>query len=150
MTQTDDPRVEAAIALIRNGEGDVLLLWNAKWGGFTWPMTKIRLGEEPCAAAERAGAEALGVPVRAGEGRRLEGNLHVGGRDNTIKLYVYHAYPVAAHPRFAAQARPTGVHIWLSVADIQSGVATPKSRDIRPLSDTCYELIGAMVTAGVL
>jgi hypothetical protein len=68
------PLVEMAVVLITDEEGRFLVEYKEAWGGFSFPCTKLReLGpavaegpmtkETPHAAASRAVAEVLGVPI---------------------------------------------------------------------------------------
>jgi 8-oxo-dGTP pyrophosphatase MutT (NUDIX family) len=140
MSDTDVPRHEVAAALIVDKEQRLLWTWSRSWGSFGWPMTKVRPGESHGQAAERAAAEALGVPVRAGKDLDPRADLYVSDRDNAMKLYSFRVYRVEPHPHYPSPS-PVGSHVWLSAADALSG-------DFRPLSPTCLELTGQLVAEG--
>jgi ADP-ribose pyrophosphatase YjhB (NUDIX family) len=142
MSDSDVPSVEVAVALILDADQRLLWTWNQAWGAFAWPMSKRRHGESIRQAAERAGAEAFGVPVQAGVGRQPLADLHVSERDHTLKFYRYHVRRVEPHNRYAA-AEPIGPHIWLTAAEALSG-------DFRPLSPSCLELAGQLLVDGLL
>jgi ADP-ribose pyrophosphatase YjhB (NUDIX family) len=141
VTEPDVPRLDLAAALILDEDRRVLWTWNPRWGAFAWPMTKVRPGESPRLAAERAGA--LGVPVIAGTSIAARPDLQVSDRDQIMKVYVYHIFRVEAHSRFAALAQPTAPHVWLITDE-------SLSPDVRPLTTPCVELTGQLVNEGLL
>jgi len=72
-----------------------IVIWDADWGAFTLPMTKVRHGPDAAETATRAalrvGAEALGVPVRV-----IPGTLRLpfaretfSGRLMGVRRYAY-------------------------------------------------------------
>jgi 8-oxo-dGTP pyrophosphatase MutT (NUDIX family) len=143
MNDSDVPRQEVAAACIKDKDQRLLWTWNYSWGSFGWPMTKIRPGESPRQAAERAAAEALGTPVQAGVTLPPRTDLYVSDRDHALKLYSFHICRTESHPRYAAAAFPGGPHVWLRAAEALSG-------DFRPLSPSCLELTGQLLTEGLL
>jgi hypothetical protein len=143
MSETDAPTVDVAVALLLDADQRLLWMWNRRWGVFAWPMTKLRPDESAKQAAERAGAEALGVPVVAGTLLPPRADLYVSDRDHNLKLYRYHVCRVQAHNRYTGAAAPVGPHVWLTTAESLSG-------DFRPLSGPCLELAGQLQTDGLL
>jgi 8-oxo-dGTP pyrophosphatase MutT (NUDIX family) len=143
VSDTDVPSLDVAVALVFDADNRPLWTWNRRWGAFAWPMTKVRPYESARQAAERAGAEALGVPVRAGTRLPPRADLYVSDRDGTLKLYRYHVYRVQPHDRYADAARPAGAHLWLTAAEALTG-------DYRPLSGPCLELAGQLQAEGLL
>jgi hypothetical protein len=105
-------------------------------------MTKLRKGqgitEDPEHAAARAGAEALGVPVKVGVRWSAIPELKVSERDYAQRLYAYDVFRVEAEPRFAAQVRVSEPHLWLSIGDALSGRYRPLSQSS---VDICQELV---------
>jgi hypothetical protein len=142
MTETDVPRLVVAVGLFLDADQRILWTWNQDWGAFVWPMTKVRPGERPRQAVERAVAEVFGTPACAGKAITLPPDLYVSDRDNMLKLYCYHVIRAEPHPRFAA-ARPIVPHVWLTPSDALSG-------DFRPLSAPCLELTGQLMAQGLL
>jgi 8-oxo-dGTP pyrophosphatase MutT (NUDIX family) len=142
MSDTDVPRREVAAALIVDKDQRLLWTWSRSWGSFGWPLTKLRPGESPRQAAERAAGEALGVPVRAGVVLPPRADLYVSDSDHALKLYCFHVCRAEAHPRYTATS-PVGPHVWLSAVDALSG-------EFRPLSPSCLELTGQLAAEGLL
>jgi hypothetical protein len=110
-------------------------------------MTKLRKGpgitEEPEHAAARAGAEALGVPVKVGMRWSSIPELKVSERDYATRLYGYDVFRVEAEPRFAEQVRLAEPHLWLSIGDALSG-------RYQPLSQSSVEICQELVRQGRL
>src|SRR5690349_20677798 len=113
--------VDVAVAVISDDKQRHLWVWNPKWGDFALPMTKLRRGpagrEGPRNAALRAGAEALGVPVRVLPRtvrlpHRKDG---FSGRQWAVRAYSYEVFGVEAHPDFAGR-EPRRPHLWLTPA----------------------------------
>lgn len=143
MKDTDVPTLDVAVALILDADQRLLWCWNARWGAFAWPMTKLRPGESAKQAAERAGAEALGVPVVAGQLLPPRADLYVSDRDRNVKLYRYHVCRVQPHDHYKDTAAPVVPHVWLTTSESLSG-------DFRPLSGPCVELAGQLQVDGLL
>ncbi len=130
--------VRVVVGLVADPKKGVLLKWNPKWGAFTFPLTKPSVSlprESDAEAAVRAGAEALGVPVRVVEGatpRKIR-ELIRSERDSVLKNYVYTIVPIEAHPDFANLPTPTG-SLWFD----------PKMLELKeyaPISETVYALL---------
>ena len=102
MSELEYEKRDIAVALILDEQGRMLWTWNRLWCAFALPMTRRRVGEgfvEPAdQAAARAGAEALGVPVRVGAHWKAIPALKVSGRDFEVRLYAYDIHRVKAHP----------------------------------------------------
>jgi hypothetical protein len=128
--------------MIMDAELRLLWTWNRNWGAFALPMTKLRKGEgkteSPEHAAARAGAEALGVPVKVGMRWSAIPELKVSERDYATRLYAYDVFRVEAEPRFAGQVRLAEPHLWLSIGDAISGRYQPLSQSS---ADICEELV---------
>jgi len=142
MPNTDDPRIEVAAALVMDSDLRILWTWNPSWGVFAWPMTKVRFGESPRQAVERAVAEVFGTPACAGQALPRRADLYVSDRDNTVKLYCYHIHRAEPHSRYST-ATPIVPHTWLTASEALSG-------DFRPLSPPCLELTGQLMAEDVL
>ena len=142
MSERTVPKVDVVVALIMDSDLRLLWTWNAKWGAFTLPMTKLRKGEStvepPEHAAARAGAEVLGVPAKVGIRWTAIPELKVSDRDFATRLYAYDVFRVEAEPRFAPQVRLAEPHLWLSVGDALSGRYQPLSQSS---VDICQELV---------
>jgi 8-oxo-dGTP pyrophosphatase MutT (NUDIX family) len=136
MSERDQPRVEAAVALVTNRSKQVLLVLNDLWSAFSPPMTKRRRGKlenEPMPrAAIRAAVEALGVPVRPveGEHQRLAAPLQ-SGRQLVVKNYSFDIYHIEPHPHFADRLHIRRPHLWLSPHQVVSGEYGPISESAR-------------------
>ena len=142
MSENIVPKVDVVVAMIMGPDLQLLWTWNEKWGAFALPMTKLRKGqgitEEPEHAAARAGAEALGVPVKVGARWTAIPELKVSDRDFATRLYTYDVFRVEAEPRFAPQVRLAQPHLWLSIGDALSGRYQPLSQSS---ADICQELV---------
>ncbi|MGO9463694.1 MAG: NUDIX hydrolase [Isosphaeraceae bacterium] len=147
MSASTVPKVDVVVALIMDHDLRLLWTWNEKWGAFALPMTKLRKGEgivePPEHAAARAGAEALGVPVKVGVRWRAIPELKVSDRDYATRLYAYDVFRVEAEPRFAPQARLAEPHLWLSIGDALSD-------RYQPLSESSTDICQDLVTHGLL
>jgi ADP-ribose pyrophosphatase YjhB (NUDIX family) len=142
-----EPAVQVAVAVIPDADGRYLWTWNAQWGEFTLPMTKLRLGaerrESPEHAALRAGAEALAVPVRV-----LPGTLRLpfpresfSGRLRETRGYLYHIFGVEPHPDFARRLSPRTPHLWLTASEALEKNYEPLSESSRDVVDRVLLLI---------
>jgi hypothetical protein len=142
MSETTVPKTDVVLAMITDPELRLLWTWNEKWATFALPMTKLRKGqgttEEAEHAAARAGAEALGVPVKVGINWCSIPELKVSERDYATRMYAYDVFRVEAEPRFAAQARLAEPHMWLSIGDALSGRYQPLSQSS---VNICQELV---------
>ena len=142
MSESTVPKLDVVVALIMDPDLRLLWTWNANWGTFALPMTKLRKGEAivepPEHAAARAGAEALGVPVRANIRWTAIPELKVSDRDYATRLYAYDIFRVEAEPRFAAQVRLAEPHLWLTIGDALSGRYQLLSQSS---ADICQELV---------
>ena len=95
----DPAQPSIAVAYVVDSQGRLLLAWNANWGAFTLPMTKLHTempAETPEQAALRAAAEVLGVPTRVvpGHTAKFARGLLRSPRDGEIKDYQYHVVPI--------------------------------------------------------
>lgn len=130
--------VRVVVGLIVHPEKGVLLKWNPKWGAFTFPLTKPNVSipkEDDMDAAVRAGAEALGVPVRVVEGEtpRKTRELLRSERDSVVKNYIYTVVPIEAHPDFANKPLPAG-SLWFNPEKLAA-------KEYAPISETVYALL---------
>jgi hypothetical protein len=135
--------VEVAVVLIsrkRQKEKEYLIVWNPKWEGFSFPMTKRRNWKgadgEPVAenwldAAGRAAFECLGrtsTPRPA-----LENHVEVehSGRDGAFRVYHYHVLEVefAANQAVTAQA----AYEWHTADEI---------KNLHPVTSTARHIAG--------
>jgi ADP-ribose pyrophosphatase YjhB (NUDIX family) len=137
----EDLAVQVAVAVIADAQERHLWVWNDRWGEFALPMTKLRRGldgrEAPTAAALRAGAEALGVPVRV-----MPGTLCLpfpqesfSGRQRATRAYAYQVYGVEPHPDFAGRATPRTPHLWLTASQALESGYEPLSASSRDIID---------------
>ena len=142
MSQAQHDKLDVVVAMIMDHQMRPLWTWNPKWCAFALPMTKLRKGlgitEDPEHAAARAGAEALGVPVKVGMRWSAIPELKVSERDYAPRLYAYDVFRVEAEPRFAAQVRFSEPHLWLSIGDALSG-------RYRPLSQSSVDICQTLV-----
>jgi hypothetical protein len=134
--------IHAAVAFVRNDQGQLLLVWNQKWQSFMLPLTKIHAGP-PQEAAEhaaiRAASEALLLPTRVvpGQAGRMTRALRISGRDGEIKNYVYTVVPVELHPDFAAVSLVGCPVIWASIEKLGGAEYQPLSSTAKPVLDEC-------------
>ena len=147
MSELEYEKRDIAVALILDEQGRMLWTWNRLWCAFALPMTRRRVGEgfvEPAdQAAARAGAEALGVPVRVGAHWKAIPALKVSGRDFEVRLYAYDIHRVE---RTCADASALDIHqphVWLSAEEALSG-------DYKPLSQSCLDILTNLAEAGRL
>ena len=137
----DDLAVQVAVAVVPDPEQRYLWVWNEKWGAFALPMTKLRRGpdgrESPERAAMRAGAEALGVPVRVWPGTlRLPFPLEsFSGRQGDVRPYAYQVYCVEPHPDFAGRTALRVPHLWLTASQSLEAGYEPLSESSRAVVD---------------
>ena len=108
MSEATAPKLDVAVALIIDPQLRLLWTWNARWGAFALPMTKLRKGEgvseDPQHAAARAGAEALGVPVeRLAEGMEDPVGNSQGGRARRQGRFECRPCPVRVQPGRGAE-----------------------------------------------
>lgn len=119
MCRLNSTRVPVAVALIINENSQVLWVLNARSGEFALPMRAFDPESDgpgaARAAALRAGAQALGVPVRLVEGRSTH---HEFPPSSTRRLLArHHAYDlfrVEPHPDFAGRTSIRRPHLWLN------------------------------------
>lgn len=139
--------VPISTALVLDPEGKLLWTWDDEWGCFALPMTRPKVGasdlEQPGHAARRAGAAALGVPVRVGQHARLDPELFVSRRDFTMRRYQYNVFRIEPHPDFATAVAVRGPHLWLTAHRALSG-------DYEPFSDSCRWVVGELVGRGLI
>jgi ADP-ribose pyrophosphatase YjhB (NUDIX family) len=137
----DDFAVQVALAVISDAQERHLWVWNDKWGSFALPMSKLRRGphgrEAPERAALRAGAEALGVPVRVTPGtlRLPFAKEGFSERLRAVRPYAYQVFGVEPHPDFADRAVPRTPHLWLTAAQALEGGYEPLSDASRDVLD---------------
>lgn len=107
MARSSEPElVQVAVTLILHRRR-TLLAYNARWGAFSFPMTKIRhrvpgpfgtppVPESPSTAALRAAAEVLGRPLPPDQRPTpLPFDLEpyqFSGRDGELKRYTFHPH----------------------------------------------------------
>jgi hypothetical protein len=147
MTENENTRLDVVVALIMNAERQCLWIWNEAWGAFALPMTKRRSGtgldELPARAAARAGAEALGVPVRVGAHWAAIPEPKVSERDLALRTYAYEVFRVDPHPKFADALLVRSPHVWLTTDEAFSG-------DFQPLSGASLEVLARVIEQGRL
>ncbi len=136
MNQSKLPRVPVAVALVTNENQEILWVFNDKWGEFALPMKRFFPGQdgidESPAAALRAAAEALGVPVRLVENRSTQHAFEAfSQRQLTTKYYAYNLFRVEPHPDFAGRLAIRQPHLWLTPHLALSGEYEPLSRSSR-------------------
>ena len=137
----DPQQPSIAVALVSDASGNLLIAWNAKWGCFTLPMTKIDKelpAETPSEAAVRAAAEVLQVPCRvvAGKEPQFFRGLQKSDRDAEIKDYQYHVVQVEPHPDFAERVSSA---LYASADKLRSGEYQPVSGSVEEILTHCVE-----------
>ncbi len=153
MPSEEFPRLHVAVALILDDAGQKFLwTWNPRWRAFSlasskvYPWQGVRGSNMAAAArdaAERAAAEAIGVPVVVTHARSLAPILERSGRDGRIKSYQYEAFRAGPHDRFAGRLDVRQPHVWLSGFEALSG-------DFRPLAASSVKVIGQLTEAGLV
>lgn len=139
-----DFATQVAVAVIPDAQQRYMWTWNDKWGTFALPMTKLRRGpdrlEGPERAILRAGAEALGVPVRV-----MPGTLRLpfpreafSGRQRVTGSYVYHVFGVEPHPDFAERLSLRMPHLWLTASEALD-------KNYEPLSESSQDVLDRVV-----
>lgn len=141
MFQPTQPSI--AVAYVVDSQNRLLIAWNANWGGFSLPMTKLHLeqpAETPEQAAVRAASEVLGVPTRVVPNRAAQfaRGLLRSPRDGDIKDYQYHVVPVEPHPDFASLIASQPL-VWAEIDKLQTGEYQPLSKSIEALLQECVE-----------
>ena len=91
-------------------------------------------------AAERAAAEALGVPVVVSHPHHRTTVLARSGRSGELKQYSVEVFRTEAHPRFAQEVQLARPHTWLAGHESQSG-------EYRPLSMISMKVIDHLIEA---
>lgn len=137
----DPQQPSISVALVSDAGGHFLIAWNAKWGCFTLPMTKVDKqlpAETPIEAAVRAAAEVLQVPCRAISGQEPQffRGLQKSDRDAEIKDYQYHIVQVEPHPDFAGHASSA---LYASADKLRSGEYQPVSGSVEEILTHCVE-----------
>ena len=140
----DPAKPSIAVAYVVDKQGRLLLTWNAKWGSFTLPMTKVHTdqpAETPEQAAVRAAAEVLGVPTRVvpGKAAKYSRGLQNSSRDGDMKDYQYNVVPVEAHPDFASQNSSNQPILWAAIEKLQDGEYQPVSKSVEALLRECVQ-----------
>ena len=135
----DPAQPSIAVAYVVHADGRLLLTWNAKWGAFTIPMTKVNLGmprESPSQAAVRAAAEVLGVPCRVVPGKSAQffRGLQKSERDADIKDYQYNIVHVEVHPDFVSGIQAT---VWATIDKLATGAYEPISGSVLEILHHC-------------
>jgi ADP-ribose pyrophosphatase YjhB (NUDIX family) len=153
LSTEDYPKVRVAVALVLDDAKQAFLwTWNPHWKCFALPMSKVHpwLGVrganvEAAAreAAERAGAEALGVPTVVHHARSLEPVLERSGRDGRLKSYKYEAFRAGPHDRYADRLDIRAPHLWLAGHEALSG-------EFRPLAASSVKVIGQLAEANLV
>jgi ADP-ribose pyrophosphatase YjhB (NUDIX family) len=148
MPTADFPIVDASVALILDDAKQKFLWpWNPRWRSFGLPVSKFRpwngirgahIAAAAQEAAERAAAEALGVPVVVHHACRLRPILARSGRDGRLKSFTYEAFRAGPQDEFAGRTVLQQPCIWLAGHEALSG-------DLRPLAATSVEVIGQLV-----
>jgi hypothetical protein len=147
-----EPKVDVAVALIIRKDLKVLTVFNAKWGGFTLPMTKRRtytdndrriVGQESWEdAAARAAAEVIEAPcvVRHAD-LGIKAVATQSHRDGRLKEYNYQVYKIGYDPTVTPPPPRAGSALaWLTPQQILA--SGPLA--LRPVASTAYELILAL------
>jgi hypothetical protein len=150
MPTSDFPEVHVSVALILDDARQKFLwTWNPRWRAFSLPKSRVRPIEgmrevhveaAARAAAERAAAEALGVPVVVHHALRLTPILERSGRDGRLKAYTYEAFRAGPHDQFAKQVVLRQPHVWLASHEALGG-------DFRPLAASSVKVMGQLVEA---
>jgi hypothetical protein len=153
MPNDEFPGVDVAVALILDDEKQKLLwTWNSHWRAFALPMSRVRPwhgvrgAHGPAAvreAAERAAAEALGVPVVVHHARRLTPILERSGRDGRLKSYSYEVFRAGPHDQFTKELHIHQPAIWLAGHEVLSG-------EFRPVAAASVKVIEQLVEAGLI
>ena len=142
--------LEVAAVLITQGSR-VLVVYNAKWGSFSLPMTKRRKWDDPnipvahreeswTTAAARAAAESLGRTVTGLEFLADVPRFGQGDRDGAWKRYHFQVFRLAVPA--GTELRPGTVGEWLTVDELLDPARGP-------ISPTAVELVPqAQVAAG--
>jgi 8-oxo-dGTP pyrophosphatase MutT (NUDIX family) len=153
MPNSDYPTVDVSVALILDDTKQKFLwTWNPRWRAFCLPMSKLRpwngirgaqIAVAARDAAERAAAEALGVPVVVHHAFRLTPILGRSGRDGRLKSYTCEAFRAGPHEQFAGHPFLQRPHIWLAGHEALSS-------DFRPLATSSVEVISQLVEAGLV
>ena len=153
MLTEDYPKVRASVALVLDEAGQKFLwIWNPRWRSFTLPMSKVGAwagikGANPEAAAieaaERAAAEAIGVPVIVHHARTLDPIPERSGRDGRLKSYQYEAFRAGPHARFTGQLDIRQPHAWLAGHEVFSG-------EVRPLAPASVKVLEQLAEAGLV
>jgi 8-oxo-dGTP pyrophosphatase MutT (NUDIX family) len=153
MPNSDFPIVDASVALILDDvKQKFLWTWNPRWRSFSLPVSRLRpwngirgahMAAAAQEAAERAAAEAIGVPVVVHHACRLNPILERSGRDGRLKSFTYEAFRASAHEEFAGRTSPQLSQIWLAGHEALSG-------DFRPLAPTSVEVISQLVELGLV
>ncbi len=144
MNKQEYPLVKVAVTLVMRDNQEFLWTYNPNWGSFALPMTKLRTNEggieEPSAAAARAAAEVLGVPVEVGEHWHSIPELKVSGRDRAVRRYSYEIYRVGPHPDFAAVAARPDL-LWLNVERAFTWTKQPR------IAQASQEILSSLIIA---
>jgi hypothetical protein len=147
--ETQLPIVNVAVTLIVH-DNKILMVWNAKWGAFSLPMTKRRewhdprypashRGEDWLDAAARAGAECLGRTCAPDLVLDNIGEWNQSDRDGAWKRYQFQVFKLSVSDP-AALVPGTAVE-WLTPTEILNR---------RPISPTARYVIGKLQEAGKL
>ena len=139
----DPAQPSIAVAYVVDSQGRLLLAWNANWGAFKLPMTKLHTempAETPEQAAVRAVAEVLGVPTRvvSGKAAHFARGLQKSPRDGDIKDYQYHVVPVEPHPDFVS-VNDSHTVVWAAIDKLQAGEYQPMSQSVESILRECVE-----------
>lgn len=140
----DPAQPSIAVAYVVDTQGRLLLAWNANWGAFTLPMTKLHSempAETPEQAAVRSASEVLGVPTRVvpGKAAKFARGLQKSPRDGDIKDYQYHVVPVEPHPDFASSNGGRHAVVWATIDKLLAGEYQPMSQSVESILRECVE-----------
>ncbi len=135
-----------AVAVITDPHDRILVVWHEAWGSFTLPLTKLRPrphgAESADDAALRAGADALGVPVRPADALPDDTREWLlSGRTGVSKNYHFHLRRVDAHPAFADRLNVRVPHFWASPYSLLDAT------EFQPLSPTVPPLVARCLGA---
>ena len=135
--------VEVVVTVIHHGR-KILLVFNAQWGAFTLPMTKLRQWpygeyeeldktEDEYDAAMRNAGEVLGKTSTRGPKLLLDNHvveIQQSDRDSKKKRYAFRLF---AFPVDAPDLAPGVLGEWLDVSEILDNERRPISKTARSL-----------------
>ena len=102
--------VHAIVAIVQDGQGRFLVTFNAKWGGYAFPMIAARPGEEILGSRAIEAVESdLGCRLPQATATELDymGRFGVSQRNDEETLYEYWLYQVQPNQPLDLEAAPT-------------------------------------------